>query len=126
MIKEDLSQENRAYYDLARHHAWAGTVLLSVLLAIRIFFEMADDNIIPDTIFIILGVIIAFYTLGALLFTFRYRRTLIQKKQETVHVSIENAPIISTKSKKKKVKQGYKLEKEKAKNQVKKEKKQSN
>jgi hypothetical protein len=121
MRKKISSQSYRPQYDISRHHAWAGTVLLSVLLALRIFLEMAENKYIPDTVFIILGIIIAFYTLGALFFTFKYRQALLQ--QEAKQDAIETIQHPSEKSDKTAVKQHYKIEKKKQKAQIKKEKK---
>lgn len=121
--KKDNIQIYRAQYDIARHHAWAGTVLLSVLLALRIFLEMAENRIIPEIIFIILGVLIAFYTLGALFFTYRYRRALVQKELEINQKTVDETLALSSKSEKNQAKQQYKIIKKKVKNQVKKEKK---
>jgi hypothetical protein len=121
MTKKDMLQPIRAQYDIARHHAWAGTVLLSVLLAIRIILEMAENRFIPEIIFISLGFIIVLYTLGALLFTFRYRNALKQKEQE----KYEKALATTEKSTEKQTKQQYKIDKKKAKSQLKKEKKSS-
>jgi len=121
MTKNDSLQPIRAQYDIARHHAWAGTVLLSVLLAIRIIIEMAETRLIPDIVFISLGFIIVIYTLGALLFTFRYRNALKQKEQEKYEKTLST----TEKSTKIQAKKQYKIEKKKAKNQLKKEKKSS-
>jgi hypothetical protein len=121
MNKKDTLQPIRAQYDISRHHAWAGTVLLSVLLALRIFLEMAKNRIIPDIVFIMLGLIIAIYTLGALFFTFRYRKALLLKEQEQ-QKALESAQELSEKSKKKMLKQQYKIQKKKAKSKAKKEK----
>ena len=121
MRKKISSQSYRPQYDISRHHAWAGTVLLSVLLALRIFLEMAENKYIPDTVFIILGVIIAFYTLGALFFTFRYRRALLQ--QEARQEALEIKQHTFEESDKTAEKQQYKIKKKKQKAQIKKEKK---
>jgi hypothetical protein len=121
MTKKDTLQPIRAQYDIARHHAWAGTVLLSVLLAIRIIIEMAENRLIPDIVFISLGFIIVIYTLGALLFTFKYRNALKQKEQE----KYEKTLTTTEKSTKIQAKKQYKIEKKKAKSQQKKEKKSS-
>ena len=123
MTKKENIQIYRAQYDIARHHAWAGTVLLSVLLAIRIFLEMAENRIIPEIIFIILGLLVAFYTLGALFFTYRYRRALVQKELEIYQKTVDVTLALSSKSEKNQAKQQYKIIKKKVKNQVKKEKK---
>jgi len=116
-------REYKRKYEIYRHHAWAGTVLLSVLLAIRIFLEMAENRIIPEIIFIILGALIAFYTLGALFFTYRYRRALVQKELEINQKTVDETLASSSKTEKNQAKQQYKIIKKKVKNQVKKEKK---
>jgi hypothetical protein len=84
---------------------------------------MAEPKYIPDTIFIILGVIIAFYTLGALIFTFKYRRALLLREQESLQQTNNAIEDLSKKSDKTPAKQQYKIEKKKQKAQVKKEKK---
>jgi hypothetical protein len=84
---------------------------------------MAETKYIPDSIFIILGVIIAFYTLGALIFTFKYRRVLLLREQEALQQINNVAEHLSKKSDKTPAKQQYKIEKKKQKAQVKKEKK---
>jgi len=38
-MKEKNIGEYKRRYDMSRHHAWAGGILLSVLLAIRILFD---------------------------------------------------------------------------------------
>ena len=73
-------------YALARHHAWAGSVLLAVLLAIRLFF-FTQENTINEPLFISIGVLLIIYILVALFFTYRYRLGL--KQQSSTQLSSE-------------------------------------
>ena len=41
MSEKNLS-ENKKRYQAVRHHAWAGSVLLAILLAARILIEISD------------------------------------------------------------------------------------
>ena len=70
MAKADLSEHKRKY-EVFRHHAWAGTAFLSILLALRYFIAS-----IPRYIFIPLGTLLIVYILIALLYTYRYRAGL--------------------------------------------------
>ncbi|HUU39771.1 MAG TPA: hypothetical protein VMW42_02405 [Desulfatiglandales bacterium] len=74
MAEKDLS-ECRRKYEISRHHAWAGTALLSVLLALRYLV-----TIIPDGIFILLGSGIILYILAGLAFTFKYGAGLFSRQ----------------------------------------------
>lgn len=62
-------------YAIAKHHAWAGSVLLAILGALRWFIS---DTEYPkqDIYFIIAGIIIIIYILIALFFTYRFRSGL--------------------------------------------------
>jgi len=114
MTHKNLSDYKRKY-DVARHHAWAGSVLLAVLLAIRIFLE-TTDIIIIDWLFFILGFILVIYTLVAVFFTYKYRSGLSAEQKNVVEVQIK-----SDKLEKEKIK----LQKKKAKAEAKKDKKSS-
>jgi hypothetical protein len=70
MGKEDLSGY-RKRYDIFRHHAWAGTVLLSVLLALQLLIPS-----FPHYLFIPVCSILILYILISLFYTFRYRAGL--------------------------------------------------
>jgi hypothetical protein len=61
MAKADLSEYARKY-EIFRHHAWAGTAFLSILLALRYFIAE-----IPRYIFIPLGTLLIVYILIAVL-----------------------------------------------------------
>jgi len=101
MAQKNLD-ENKRKYDVYRHHAWAGAILLSVLLAIRILFESYDMIIMP------IAVILIVYILIALFLTYKYRSGLStqQKTVQEVHIHTDEAEIEREKLKveKKKVK----------------------
>ena len=80
MAKADLSEYARKY-EIFRHHAWAGTAFLSILLALRYFI-----GAIPRYIFIPLGTLLIVYILIAVLYTYKYRAGLL-KRQESVQPS---------------------------------------
>lgn len=66
-------------YAIAKHHAWAGSVLLAILGALRWFTTDSDyPNI--DLYFIVAGILIISYILVALMFTYRFRSELSQNK----------------------------------------------
>lgn len=113
MAKNDLADYKKKYQN-ARHHAWAGSVLLAIILAIRLLFEISNSNIANiDTIVLILGIIIICYTIISLFLTYKYRKGLLEET---------GAPqIISSVADLEKEK--LKIEKKKVKSQVKKEKK---
>jgi Tfp pilus assembly protein PilO len=67
------SLEDKERYDIFRHHAWAGTALLSVLLALRYMIPQ-----FPDYLFIVLCTVLIVYIVVSLLYTFRYRQGLSQ------------------------------------------------
>jgi len=106
MNQKNLS-ENKKKYHMARHHAWAGTVILSVVLAIRILIPT-----IPNEIMYIIVPILVIYILIALFFTYKYRSGL--SAQDTI-VSADSSVEIE--------KERLKIEKKKAKNEAKKAKK---
>jgi len=108
MAKDKSDYKRR--YDMSRHHAWAGGILLSVLLAIRILFEVDNNIVIP------LGVILIVYILVALFFTYRYSSGLAaeQKTVQEVHKRTDKPEV---------EKQRLKVEKKKAKAEAKKAKK---
>ena len=114
MTKKDLSEYKRKY-NTFRHHAWAGLGFLSVVLAIRLIF--IESTVILTPIIVIL----ALYILVALIFTYRYRSGL--GAEETV---IKEGPSIEIKKKILKSdieKESMKVEKKKAKAELKVKKK---
>ena len=118
MNKKNLA-EYRKKYDIARHHAWAGTAILSVVLAIRIFLSTGGTANIPDIIFLPIILVIAFYVLISLLFTYMYRSGLsIEQEKISSSEEIKKHKIDATLEKER-----LKLEKKKAKSEAKRIKK---
>jgi len=109
--KKNLAEYKRKY-DIARHHAWAGSVILAIILAIRIFLETTDINV-NDWFIVIIGGVVVIYTLAAVILTYKYRSGLTsQQKIIEVHTSSNNVE-----------KERLKIEKKKAKAEAKKAKK---
>ena len=75
MAKKDFLKCKRKY-DISRHHAWAGTALLSVLMALRYIFAP-----VPHALIILLGSVLIIYILVALVFTYKYRAGLCAEQQ---------------------------------------------
>ena len=122
-MNEKKLAEYKRKYDIARHHAWAGSVILAIFLALRFFLE-TTDVIIDNWIILLIGIIVIIYTLTAVIFTYRYRSGLTsQQKIIEVHTSseIEKEPL-----KAKAEKEKMKIEKKKAKAKLKAEKKKNN
>ena len=114
MSKRDLA-EYKKKYDNARHHAWAGSVLLAVLIATRGFLELTSYDV-DDRIFLVLGFILIFYTLISVFFTYTYRPGLSAEQKQVVQLKVKDKdPKIE--------KEKLKLEKKKAKAEAKKAKK---
>ena len=109
--KKNLAAYKRKY-DIARHHAWAGSVILAVILAIRIFLETTEINV-NDWFIVIIGGIVVIYTLSAVILTYKYRSGLTsEQKIIEVHTSSDSIE-----------KERLKIEKKKAKAEAKKAKK---
>jgi hypothetical protein len=123
MPKKDLADYKRKY-DMYRHHAWAGGILLSVILAIRAFLEISDFTYIPDIIILPIGVILILYVLMSISFTYRYRSGLALKvEQKVIQVKTTSDDIKKEKIHAEIEKERSKLEKKKAKGEIKKQKK---
>jgi len=101
-------------YDIARHHAWAGGILLSILLALRILVSS-----IPDVVVLMVGIPLVVYILIALFFTYKYRPGL-SATQDFIFPSeeLEKEKICAEVEKER-----LKVEKKKAKNEAKAQKK---
>lgn len=112
MAQKNLNEAKRKY-DMSRHHGWAGGILLSVLLAVRILFDVDDKIIVP----IAAGLII--YILISLFFTYRYSSALSAKQKtiQEVHIKTDDVDL---------EKERLKVEKKKAKAEAKKAKKAKN
>ncbi|KAA0005457.1 MAG: hypothetical protein DRM98_04240 [Thermoplasmata archaeon] len=121
-MKKDLTLYQRKY-DLYRHHAWAGSILLSVLLAIRVFLQITGFKDIPDIIILPLGVILVIYILVSLGFTYKYRSGLIVEQKIVQKIETPEEAFKKQKISAKIEKERLKLEKKKAKAEVKKIKK---
>jgi hypothetical protein len=121
------SSNSKRKYDVSRHHAWAGTVLLSVLLAIRVFIETMEIENVPDGIILAIGVILVIYILISLFFTYRYRSGLMSSdtkvtEREIIHHYEKSNGSMDEKTRKKIDKNEYKREKKRTKAESKKSK----
>jgi len=124
MNKEKLS-EYRKKYDLYRHHAWAGSIFLSVILALRIFLEIMGVKEVPDYVFLPLGLIIICYMFVSVILTYKYREGLnAEEAKQVVEIRTLSDEVEKEKIKAKLEKKRLKLEKKKAKIEAKKAKKQ--
>ena len=113
MREKDLSDYKRKYA-ISRHHAWAGTVFLSLLLAFRYFVTS-----VPDVIFIPIVSILALYILICLICTYKYRAGLsVEKSPDSISEQLEKEKIQAEVEKKR-----IKLDKKLAKAQAKERKK---
>lgn len=111
-MNKNLSEYKRKY-DVARHHAWAGSVLLAVLVATRGFLELSDIKI-NDWIIVAIGLILIFYVLISVFFTYKYRAGLSSVSKNVVEVKVKSDDL---------EKEKLKIEKKKAKAEIKKAKK---
>lgn len=123
MNQKNLSEYKRRY-DNARHHAWAGSVLLAVLVAFRGFLEITDINL-DDRIIAIIGIILIIYILIAVIFTYKYRSGLSAEKKP-VEINIKSENVEKEKIAAEVEKERLKVEKKKAKAEAKKIKKAGN
>lgn len=118
-MHREYSSNHGRKYAIFKHHAWAGTALLSVLLALRILFTRVEEINIPDGLAVVIGLILVVYILVSLFFTYRYRDELIAK-DESIGVSTVGKKVCpEIKSEKEQLK----IEKKKAKTEIKKAKK---
>jgi hypothetical protein len=120
--KKDLQVYNQKYQSV-RHHAWAGSVFLAILLAVRLLLEISNTSFENmDTIILILGAIIIVYTLIALFYTYKYRSGLAAEKK-VVKIQSFSDDVEKEKIRSEVEKERLKLEKKKAKTEAKKVKK---
>ena len=113
MQKKDLIEYKRKY-DTYRHHAWAGGILLSLLMVIRVLLEILNISNIPDLIILPIGVILIVYVLISIFFTYRYLSGLnFQQEQQIIQVKTISNEVEKDKLKleKKKVKAEFKKQK---------------
>lgn len=120
MLKKDLVEYKRKY-DMYRHHAWAGGILLSVLMSIRVLLEILGVSNIPDFIIFPIGLILVFYVLISIFFTYKYRSGLtVQQDEKIIRVKTTSDDVEKEKIHAKVEKEKLKLEKKKIKAEVKK------
>jgi len=101
MMKMRSELELKRKYNQFKHHAWAGLGFLSVFLAITRFFSVPNFISLPITL------ILVFYIVISLIFTYKYRGGVSLKED----VVLTEKGIIE--------KEKLKLEKKKAKNEEK-------
>ncbi|MGC9554116.1 MAG: hypothetical protein ACP5EK_02285 [Thermoplasmatota archaeon] len=83
--------EYKKRYHRYHHHAWAGAIMLSLLLALRIFLEIPGVAI-DDRVMLLLGVALILYISLALALTYRYRSGLdAAEEQPPVSEDVERA-----------------------------------
>lgn len=121
-MNKTKNTEYKRRYAMAKHHAWAGSVLLAILGALRWF---AIDISYPQTdlIFIIAGLLLILYILIALIFTYRFRSGLSTKEVIVTQQSNSNQSSTQKETSSLTTKERAKIEKKKAKAEAKKLKK---
>lgn len=115
-MTNDLSNI-RKKYAISKHHAWAGSILLAILLAVRIFFETSNINEY-NKIILIIGLFIIIYMIISLIFTYKYRLGLTID-EKPINLSISSNNIENSKNNEKFNKNIAKIEKKKAKEKLK-------
>ena len=120
MPKKNLS-EYRRRYNIWRHHAWAGSILLSVLLALRIII---GEEHFPNEIVWIVGAILVFYILISLFLTYKNREGLrVEQEKQIVQIKSTSDDVEKARIDAEVEKERLKIEKKKAKAEAKKAKK---
>lgn len=112
MNNKDLNLQKRKYH-IFKHHAWAGLGFLAVLFALRFIFPLST-TILQPIIFILI-----IYILIALFLTYKYRSEL-SVQPDSLTTSIDSK---KQKSNKKNEKYQFKIEKKRAKAEIKSKKK---
>jgi purine-cytosine permease-like protein len=115
-MTNDLS-DIRKKYAISKHHAWAGSILLAILLAVRIFFVTSNINEY-NQIILIIGLFIIIYMIISLIFTYKYRLGLTVD-EKPINLSISSNNIEKSKNNEKFNKNIAKIEKKKAKEKLK-------
>ena len=115
-MNKDLSDLKKKYA-ISKHHAWAGSILLAILLAIRIFFETSNINEY-NQIILIIGFLIITYMIISLIFTYKYRSGL-SLDGKSINLSISSINGENSKNNKKIEKNLAKIEKKKSKEKIK-------
>jgi len=112
MNNKDLNLQKRKYH-IFKHHTWAGLGFLAVLFALRFIFPLST-TILQPIIFILI-----IYILIALFLTYKYRSEL-SVQPDSLTTSIDSK---KQKSNKKNEKYQFKIEKKRAKAEIKSKKK---
>ena len=112
--------EYKKKYALSKHHAWAGSILLAILLAIRIFLETSKIEV-DDQIILLAGAILVGYMLISLIYTYRYRTGLSADEKSVQYSPTDEMDKEKIRSKLEK--EHLKIEKKKTKAEIKKAKK---
>ena len=120
MTKKNISDIKKKYA-ISKHHAWAGSIFLAILLAIRVFLETSEINI-DDRIILSIGFLILVYVLLSLILTYKYRSGLTTN-ENIIQPSYSLDNNKNEKIKAKINKERLKKEKKKSKNELKKIKK---
>lgn len=122
MVKNKDLQAYKKKYHMYRHHAWAGSVLLAVLIAVRGFLELSSVSI-NDWIIVIIGLFLVFYILISVFLTYKYSSGL-KADSETVieHKYSDEVEKERLKLEKKLAKNKAKIQKKAAKEEHKKKK----
>ena len=113
--------EYKKKYAIFKHHAWAGSILLAILLAIRIFLKTSEIDV-DDRMILLAGAILVGYMLVSLIFTYRYR-TGLSADEKSVQVYPFTDEVRKEKIRSKFEKEHLKIEKKKTKAEIKKAKK---
>ena len=119
-MEKDLSNIKKKYA-ISKHHAWAGSILLAILLAIRIFFETSNINEY-NQIILIIAFFIIFYMIISLILTYKYRSSLYFD-EKPINVNLNSDALKTLKNNEKYDKNYAKIQKKKSKEKLKKLKK---
>jgi len=104
-------------YAISKHHAWAGSILLAILLAIRIFFETSNIKEY-NQIILIIGFLVIIYMIISLIFTYKYRSGL-SLDGKSINLSIFSTNGEKSKFNNKITKNYAKIEKKRSKEKIK-------
>ena len=99
--KPDNSKQK---YAIAKHHAWAGSILLSLVLTSRLFIELYKKTI-DNTPFIIVGIFIIIYILISLGYTYKYRKHILMPEENKQSQNVQDDKVYKNQLKLEKKKQ---------------------
>jgi purine-cytosine permease-like protein len=115
-MEKDLSNIKKKYA-ISKHHAWAGSILLAIVLAIRIFFETSNINEYNQLILII-GFFVILYMLISLILTYKYSSSL-SYGEKPINVTLKSDDFKEIKINEKYDKNYAKIQKKKSKEKFK-------